>query len=116
MQVGPYYPSRFNKLKMTTSKVVVAILLCSSVLQCHESSKPSGLAQDEHSSGPLFRAGTSLVLVDVIAQDPKTGLPLNQLAKEDFRVFDNGHEVPIGTFDSGTHYNVRPIALWFIVI
>jgi hypothetical protein len=57
-----------------------------------------------------------LVLVDVIAQDPKTSLPLSKLAKEDFRLFDDNKEVEITTFDSGAHYNTRPIVLWFVVI
>jgi hypothetical protein len=35
---------------------------------------------------------------------------------EDFQVFDNGHPVPTVTFDAGSHYEARPIALWFVVI
>ena len=66
--------------------------------------------------GPLFRASTSLVLVDVLTQDQKTGLPLNTLKKDDFRILDNGREVPILTFDSGAHFGTRPIALWFLMI
>jgi hypothetical protein len=58
----------------------------------------------------------SLVLVDVIVQNSKTGLPVNTLHHEDFRLLDNGHEVPVATFDSGAHYGTRPIALWFVVI
>ncbi len=64
----------------------------------------------------MFRASTSLVLVDVLTQDAKTGLPLNELKKDDFRMLDNGHQVPILTFDSGAHYGTRPIALWFLMI
>lgn len=66
--------------------------------------------------GPLFRASTSLVLVDVLTQDLNTGLPLNTLKKDDFRILDNGHEVSILTFDSGAHYGTRPIALWFLML
>jgi Tfp pilus assembly protein PilF len=65
---------------------------------------------------PLFHASTSLVLVDVLTQDLKTGLPLNELKKEDFRIGDNGHPVSILTFDSGAHFGTRPIALWFLMI
>ena len=64
----------------------------------------------------IFHASTSLVLVDVLTQDSKTGLPLNELKKDDFRMLDNGHQVPILTFDSGAHYGTRPIALWFLMI
>jgi len=65
---------------------------------------------------PLFHTSTSLVLVDVITQDLKTGLPLNELNKEDFRILDNKHQVSVLTFDSGAHFGTRPIALWFAMI
>jgi hypothetical protein len=64
----------------------------------------------------VFHVATSLVLVDVLAQNPKNQLPVNTLSKEDFRLFDNKQEVPITTFDSGAHFSTRPIALWFVVI
>ena len=66
--------------------------------------------------GPTFRSTSSLALVDVVAQDPKTGLPLNQLRREDFVVSDNGQPVPIVTFDTGAHFETRPIALWMVAI
>ena len=65
---------------------------------------------------PTIRVQTSLVLVDVISKDPKSGLPVRDFKKEDFRMFDNGHEVPIATFDAGAHYDTRPVALWLVVI
>src|SRR5689334_5168262 len=65
---------------------------------------------------PTFRASSSLVLVDVMAVDSKSGLPINKLDLQDFRVLDNGDEVPITTFDTGTHYDTRPVALWLVVI
>ncbi len=65
---------------------------------------------------PTFRASTSLVLVDVLALNLKTGLPVTTLKREDFRISDNGHEVPIATFDSGATLSTRPLALWFVVI
>jgi hypothetical protein len=68
---------------------------------------------------PTFRAETKLVLVDVVAEDTKTGLHtralLTDLQKEDFRVFDNGHEMSVSSFDIGAHNGTRPIALWLIV-
>jgi tetratricopeptide (TPR) repeat protein len=67
-------------------------------------------------TSPLFHASTSLVLVDVLTQDSKTGLPLNELKKDDFRISDNRHPVSILTFDSGAHFGTRPIALWFLMI
>jgi len=65
---------------------------------------------------PIIRAQSSLVLVDVIGQDPKNGLPVRDFKKEDFRLFDNRHEVRIDTFDAGAQYDTRPITLWLVVI
>jgi len=61
-----------------------------------------------------IRVQSSLVLVDVISQNLKSGLPIRDFKKEDFRVFDNGHQVRIGTFDAGA--DTRPISLWLVVI
>jgi hypothetical protein len=63
-----------------------------------------------------IRVQSSLVLVDVISQDAKTGLPVRDFKKEDFRLFDNLHEVRIATFDAGARYDTRPITLWLVVI
>jgi hypothetical protein len=63
---------------------------------------------------PTIRVQSSLVLVDVISQDLKSGLPIRDFKKEDFRIFDNRHEVRIATFDAGA--DMRPIALWLVVI
>jgi hypothetical protein len=65
---------------------------------------------------PAFRVRSSLVLVDVIGQDRKTGLPIRDFKREDFRLFDNGHEVTISTFDAGARQDTRPITLWLVVI
>jgi hypothetical protein len=63
-----------------------------------------------------IKVQSSLVLVDVISQDPKNGLPVRDFKKEDFRVYDNGNEVPIASFDAGAHYRARPLILWLAVI
>ena len=63
---------------------------------------------------PTFRVQSSLVLVDVISQNLKSGLPVRDFKKEDFRLFDNGHQVRIGTFDAGA--DTRPVSLWLVVI
>jgi len=65
---------------------------------------------------PIFRVQSSLVLVDVITKDHKTGLPIRDFQKEDFRVFDNRREVPIVTFDAGVQHDARAITLWLVVI
>src|SRR6516165_4472407 len=61
---------------------------------------------------PSFRIQSSLVLVDVISQDPKSGLPIRSFKKEDFRLFDGRQEVRISTFDAGARYDTRPITVW----
>jgi hypothetical protein len=67
----------------------------------------------------VLHAGTSLVLVDVIAEETKGALHsrelLTDLKARDFRIFDNGHAVPIRSFDSGEEHTARPMALWLIV-
>jgi len=56
---------------------------------------------------PTFRVQSSPVLVDVMSQNRKSGLPIRDLKKDDFRPFDNRHEVPISTFDAGARYDTR---------
>lgn len=73
------------------------------------------LAAQEPPQGAAIRVTSSLVLVDVITTDSKTGLPLEKAKREDFRVFDDGHEIDIKSFDSGVNYSTRPVALWFVV-
>jgi hypothetical protein len=65
---------------------------------------------------PIIRVQSSLVLVDVIGQDPKNGLPVRDFQKEDFRVFDNRQAVPIASFDAGSASGTRPVVVWLVVI
>src|SRR5882757_5545784 len=68
------------------------------------------------STVPVIRVQSSLVLVDVIGQNPKNGLPIRNFQKEDFRIWDDGQEVSIASFDAGAHFNTRPVILWLVVI
>ena len=72
--------------------------------------------QDEEKPSFTLKTTARLVLVDVLAQDSKTGRPMNALKREDFRVLDNHKEISISTFDSGANFSTRPLALWFVVI
>jgi hypothetical protein len=65
--------------------------------------------------GATIRVTSSLVLVDVITSDSRSGLPLSGAKKEDFRVLEDGREVDVKSFDSGVNFSTRPIALWFVV-
>src|ERR1035438_10404367 len=66
-----------------------------------------------------FRVDAHIVLVDVVAENAKNKLRtralLTDLKREDFRIFDNGREMPIRSFDIGAYHETRPIALWLIV-
>src|SRR5438045_4830293 len=73
--------------------------------------QPTATAQ-----APTIRVQSSLVLVDVITQDRKSGLPVRDFKKGDFRLFDNRHEVRVATFDAGARYDTRSITLWLVVI
>src|ERR1700746_649542 len=73
-------------------------------------------AQQPPIPAPTIRVQSSLVLVDVFSQDRKSGLPIRNFKKEDFRLFDNRREVRISTFDAGARYDTRSITLWLVVI
>lgn len=102
--------------RMVASNGRMVFLLFVALLCANSRSQNAPASAQEHSNAPVFHAQTQLVLVDVIARDLKTGLPLQDLKREDFRVFDNKRLVPIATFDSTARFNLRPIALWFVVI
>src|SRR6266404_6940495 len=91
----------------TLRLVLVSFLISGSFAQ--EPKLPS-------SAQATIRIQSSLVLVDVISQDSKNGLPVREFQKEDFRVLDNGNEVRITSFDAGAHYSTRPFILWLAVI
>jgi hypothetical protein len=90
-----------------------ATLLCGQTSANPETSPQS---PDTTGSIPVFTAGTQLVLVDVLVLDPKSGLPINTLHRDDFRLSDNGHAVSLAAFDSGASYDTRPVAVWLVVI
>jgi hypothetical protein len=77
---------------------------------------PPLAAQQPPIPAPTIRVHSSLVLVDVITRDRKSGLPVRDFKKEDFRLFDNRRELPITTFDAGAQYDTRAITLWLVVI
>jgi hypothetical protein len=78
-----------------------------------------GSAQTPQASDsiPTIHLQTTLTLVDGIAEGENKETHnlelLTTLQKTDFRLFDNGHEVEIHSFDSGV--STRPIVLWLIV-
>jgi hypothetical protein len=71
-------------------------------------------SQSSNDQVPTFHASSSLVLLDVFTLNGKTGLPANDLHREDFLVTDNGVPVSLVSFDSGAHYDTRAVALWLV--
>jgi hypothetical protein len=103
-------PDKLGSMKQNVARAVASIcflVVCTSFSIDSQQSQPSAQA-------PTFRVQSSLVLVDVISQNLKSGLPVRDFKKGDFRVFDNRHQVRIATFDAGA--DTRPIALWLVVI
>jgi hypothetical protein len=74
------------------------------------------IQQPGQTSQDVIEVRSSLVLVDVITQDSKNGLPVRDFRKEDFRIFDDRNEVPIASFDAGALYSTRPFVIWLAVI
>jgi hypothetical protein len=64
---------------------------------------------------PNPAADPSIIPLNVIALNARTASVLPNLTQADFRLFDNGREVPVVTFGSGAHYSVPPIALWLVL-
>ncbi len=60
-------------------------------------------AQEQGTSTPqggfVFKANSDLVLTNVVARDAKTGEPVKGLKQSDFKVYENGKEQRIATFD-----------------
>jgi hypothetical protein len=88
-----------------------AMVVCLLLLSCNAFSAQSPNASSQK---PVIRTQSSLTLVDVIAQDAKNGLPVRDLQRQDFRIFDNGQEVSMSTFDTGA--GARPVIVWLTVI
>jgi len=65
---------------------------------------------------PTLHVSSDLALVDVtVTRRDGQRAVVPSLLKTDLRVFDNGREMPIATFDVGTENMTRPIALWLII-
>jgi hypothetical protein len=63
-----------------------------------------------------IKTTTSLVLVDAMAEDRKSGAPVEDLQQDDFQLRDNGKAVSINSFNRGKDQKLRPIQLWFVLL
>lgn len=90
-----------------------SVLICLLCIVCRQ----SALTQTESSVGdkaaPTLRITTNLVLVNVVALNTATRVPIGTLNRGDFALFDNGHPAQIKTFDAGSA--AQPLAVWFLV-
>jgi hypothetical protein len=64
----------------------------------------------------MIHSTTSLVLVDILAQNKKTGVPIRDFQKDDFLVRDDGKPAQITVFNRAADQNLRPMELWFVLI
>lgn len=65
---------------------------------------------DPKETTPTFRAGTDLVSVPVVVKD-RRGNHVYGLTRNDFRIFENGHQVAISSFDSVTRQPPSAVAV-----
>lgn len=84
-----------------TSFVVLCVIL---------SCKLSIGGTDPQASAPTFHTSTELVFVPVVAKD-RHGNHVHGLTKNDFRIFEDGHEVEIRSFDTVARQQVSAISL-----
>jgi hypothetical protein len=63
-----------------------------------------------------IRTTVSLVLVDAVVADKKTGIPIDHLALGDFLLRDNGKPVKLTRFNRGKDHTLRPVQVWFVLL
>jgi hypothetical protein len=65
---------------------------------------------------PKIRSTVSLVLVDALVADKKTGTPIEDLAQGDFQLRDNGKPVELTRFNRGKDHTLRQVQVWFVLL
>jgi hypothetical protein len=65
---------------------------------------------------PKIRTTVSLVLVDAVVADKKTGTPIDDLAQGDLLLRDNGKPVELTRFNRGKDHTLRPVQVWFVLL
>jgi len=69
-----------------------------------------GAARAQDSSGEVVRVSTKVVFIDTVVRDKSTGLPVTDLTRDDFQVFDNGKRRAL-TYFGHEGDRRRPLAL-----
>src|ERR1700728_4329071 len=84
------------------------LLAAPPIARAHQGATPSSPADTQQpaasASGPVLRAESSVVRVDVIVTDKK-GNYIHDLSSKDFHVFDNNQEQKVLNFSYGTSTN-----------
>jgi hypothetical protein len=111
-KANPGMTGVFSRPRTKIRMALICLVIGSSVLFARH------LGAQAADSAPAAQAPKPLTQVAAVVEqeDKQThnlGL-LSTLTKTDFRLFDNGHEVPIQSFSAGMDRS-RPIALWLIV-
>jgi len=89
---------------------IVASAIIARVSAKQDAEMPSG------AQARSIKSTTSLVLVDAMAEDKKSGAPVDDLRQADFQLRDNGKPVSISSFNRGKDQKLRPIQLWFALL
>ena len=75
----------------------LALLCCAKALA--QTTSPTENSQDTKERVPTFQSKVNLVLVPVVVRDSK-GVPVGNLAKDDFQLFDKGKRQTIVSFSA----------------
>ena len=75
-----------------------------------QSSAPPQASADE-----VVRVNARVVFIDTLVKDKRTGEPIQNLAREDFEVFDNGRLRPLSYFTREGEEDKRPLALLLVL-
>ena len=90
---------------------VIFVAALAGCLSCAAITAAAGSGQT-----PTIRTTTSLVLVDALVQDRRTGVPIEELQRDDFVLRQDGRVVEISSFNRGKDLKLRPVQLWFVVM
>ena len=71
--------------------------------------RPAGAVQTDQQGGYVLRLNSELVLTNVVVRDSKTGELVKGLKQSDFKIYENGKEQQISTFDFQSVDQVAPL-------
>src|SRR5271165_2199406 len=112
MNLGATFLKAAHRLKAFTSPKATSSCTLQTIVACRYFGRSSSVVlclilscelltggTDPQASAPTFHTSTELVSVPVVVKD-RHGNHVHGLTKNDFRIFEDGHEVEIRNFDS----------------